>query len=96
MSITFCILIESNSQKNFFAIGLYTNLAAVTSREKPEYPDLCFKKWPLQNWLMRAGGTRITTTSRTAIIVTIESLKSEAEPIASRKKINMCREKLTS
>ena len=37
MSLKFCIIIESNSQKNFFAIVLYTNMAAVTSRENREY-----------------------------------------------------------
>ena len=37
MSPKFCIIIESNSQKTFFVIGLYTNMAAVTSRENREY-----------------------------------------------------------
>ena len=69
MSLKFCIIIESNSQKNFFAVVLYTNMAAVTSRENREYPDLCFKKWPLQIWLMRADGTRIITITRTAILL---------------------------
>ena len=69
MSLKFCIIIESNPQKNFFAIVLYTNMVTVTSRENREYPDLCIKKWPLQIWLMRAGGTRITTTTRTGILL---------------------------
>ena len=34
MLLKFCIIIESNSQKNFFAIVLYTNMGAVTSRKK--------------------------------------------------------------
>ena len=34
---TFYIIIESNSQKSFFAIALYTNMAAVTSCENREY-----------------------------------------------------------
>ena len=29
-------MIESNSQKTFYAIVLYTNMAAVTSLENPE------------------------------------------------------------
>ena len=33
MSLKFCIIIESKSPKTFFAIVLYTNMAAVTSRE---------------------------------------------------------------
>ena len=37
MSLKFCIIIESNSQKTFFAIVLYTNMAALTSRENREY-----------------------------------------------------------
>jgi len=69
MSLKLCIIIELNSQKNFFAVVLYTNMAAVTSRKNREYPDLCFKKWPFQIWLMRAGGTRITTTTSTAILL---------------------------
>ena len=36
MSLKFIIIIESNSQNTFFAIVLYTNLAAVTSRENRE------------------------------------------------------------
>ena len=39
MSLKFCIIIESNSQKTFFAIVLYTNMAAVTSRENREFVD---------------------------------------------------------
>ena len=31
--LMFCIIIESNSQKTFFSIVLYTNMAAVTSGE---------------------------------------------------------------
>ena len=37
MSFKFCIIIESNSQKAFFVIALYTNMAAMTSRENREY-----------------------------------------------------------
>ena len=33
MMLKFCIIIESNSQKTFFSIVLYTNMAAVTSCE---------------------------------------------------------------
>ena len=33
MILKFCIIIESNSQKTFSSIVLYTNMAAVTSRE---------------------------------------------------------------
>ena len=33
MMLKFCIIIESNSQKTFFSIVLYNNMAAVTSRE---------------------------------------------------------------
>ena len=33
MSLTFYIIIEPNSQKSFFRIVLYTNMAAVMSRE---------------------------------------------------------------
>ena len=40
MSFTFCIIIESNSQKTFVAIVLYTNMAAVPSREKPRIPNV--------------------------------------------------------
>ena len=40
MSLKFCIITESNSQKTFFAIVLYTNMAAVTSRENREYEQL--------------------------------------------------------
>ena len=36
MSLEFCIIIESNSQKTFFAIVLYTNMAAVTSGANQE------------------------------------------------------------
>ena len=36
MSRKFCIIIESNSQRTFFAIVLYNNMATVTSREKQE------------------------------------------------------------
>ena len=36
MSLKFCIIIESNFQKTFFAIVLFTNMAAVTSRENRE------------------------------------------------------------
>ena len=36
MSLKFCIIIESNSQKTFFAIVLCTNMAAVASRENRE------------------------------------------------------------
>ena len=36
MSLKFCIIIEQNSQKNFFVIVLYTNMAAVTSCENRE------------------------------------------------------------
>ena len=36
MSLKFCIIIESNSPKTFFAIVLYTNLAAVTSGANQE------------------------------------------------------------
>ena len=36
MSLKFCIIIESNCQKNVFAIVLYTNMAAATSRENQE------------------------------------------------------------
>ena len=40
MSFKFCIKIESNSQKTFFAIVLYTNMAAVTSRENQEFINI--------------------------------------------------------
>ena len=36
MSLKFCIIIESNSQKTFIVIVLYTNTAAVTSSENRE------------------------------------------------------------
>ena len=36
MSRKFCTTIESNSPKTFFTIVLYTNMAAVTSRENRE------------------------------------------------------------
>ena len=36
MSLTFCMIIESNSQKTFITIVLYTNMAAVTSSENRE------------------------------------------------------------
>ena len=42
MSLKFCIIIVSNSQKTFFAIVLYTNMAAVTSRENRELAILIF------------------------------------------------------
>ena len=42
MSLKFCIIIESNCQKNVFAIVLYTNMAAVTSRENREYDEQVF------------------------------------------------------
>ena len=32
-----CIIIKSNSQKTFFAIVLYTKMAAVTSRENRDF-----------------------------------------------------------
>ena len=34
-STSFCIRIESNSQKTFYCIVLFTNMAAVTSDENP-------------------------------------------------------------
>ena len=37
MSFKFCIIIESNSQKTFSAIVLYTNMAAVTSGANQEF-----------------------------------------------------------
>ena len=36
MSLKFCIIIESNSQKTFFAIVPYTKMAAVTSGANQE------------------------------------------------------------
>ena len=39
MSFKFYIIIESSSQKAFFAIVLNTNMAAVTSRENREFID---------------------------------------------------------
>ena len=36
-SLKFCIIIESKSQKTFFTIVLYTNMATVTSHENREY-----------------------------------------------------------
>ena len=36
MSLKFCIIIESKSQKTFFAVVLYTNMATVTSNENRE------------------------------------------------------------
>ena len=42
MSLTFCIIIESNSQKTFSAIVLYTNMAAVTSHENRELEGTSF------------------------------------------------------
>ena len=36
ISLKICIIIESNSQRTFFVIVLYTNMAAVTSSEKRE------------------------------------------------------------
>ena len=44
MSLKFCIIIESNSQRTFFAIVLHTNMAAVTSRENWELAGK-MKKW---------------------------------------------------
>ena len=38
MSLKFCIRIESNSQRTFFPIILYTNMAVVTSCENQELP----------------------------------------------------------
>ena len=37
MSPKFCMIIESNSQKTFFAIVLYTNEAAIRSRKNQEF-----------------------------------------------------------
>ena len=37
MSLKFCIIVESNSQKNFFSTVLFTNMAAVTSLENREF-----------------------------------------------------------
>ena len=51
MSLNFCIMIESNSHKNFFAIVLYTNMAAVKTW-KPRMIALCvmhYKKTKTQN-----------------------------------------------
>ena len=42
VSLKFCIIIESNSQNTFFTIVLYTNVAAVTSRENRELWYFCF------------------------------------------------------
>ena len=36
MSLKYCIIIELQSAKAFFSIVLYTNMAAVTSRENRE------------------------------------------------------------
>ena len=36
MSLKFCLIIESNSQKTFSTIVLYTNMGAVMSRENQE------------------------------------------------------------
>ena len=36
MSLKFCVIIESNPKKAFFAIVLHTNMATVTSRENLE------------------------------------------------------------
>ena len=47
MSLKFCIMIERNSQKTYFAFVLYTNMAAVTSRENREYGQ-AFCVSPLQ------------------------------------------------
>ena len=47
MSLKFCIIIEPNSQKTYFAFVLYTNMAAVTSRENREYGQ-AFCVSPLQ------------------------------------------------
>ena len=51
MSLKFCIIIESNSQKTFFAIVLYTNMAAVTSRENREY--ICLVSFTKRNSLWK-------------------------------------------
>ena len=40
MSLKFCTIIESNSQRTFFTIVLYTNMAAVASQENREYDNL--------------------------------------------------------
>ena len=37
MSLNVCVIVESNSQNTFFAFVLYTNMAAVMSREKREF-----------------------------------------------------------
>ena len=47
MSLKFCITIESNSQKTFFAVALYTNMAAMTSHEYRESQFLAIPR----NWL---------------------------------------------
>ena len=46
MSLKFCIIIESNSQKTFFAIILYTNMATVTSHNNREYGRGWTRRWP--------------------------------------------------
>ena len=48
----FCIIIKPNSQKTFYCIVLYTNMAAVKSDENPQYhnrpfPSSCLP--PLQS-----------------------------------------------
>ena len=40
MSLKFCLIRESNCQKTFFAIVVYTNMAAVESRENQEYVQI--------------------------------------------------------
>ena len=50
MSLTFCIIIEWKSQKIFFSIVLYPNMAAVTSHENRE---LLEKRAPISNKLLR-------------------------------------------
>ena len=47
MSLKVCIIIKSNSQKPLSAIVLYTNMAAVTSRENRELTILCQKNYGL-------------------------------------------------
>ena len=59
MSLKFCIIIESNSQKSFFAIVLYTNMAAVTSGTNQEYV-YCFiakKKKKITSFELDSHGT---------------------------------------
>ena len=45
MSLKFCIIIELNSQKTFFTIVLYTNMATMTSHENRDY--YCFFRTPV-------------------------------------------------